>query len=228
MDILLPEFYLLLTLMALVIAEVTFYGESRRPILLVTPVGLGVALLQVVSLSIGVGGYGQKHSFLELLVVDQFSVYFKLLFIGLAFLISIFSYFSEEVDRDKLCEYHCFTVAAALGMSIAASAVDFVLLFLCLQLVNVMAFLLAGYKKRSIFSNEASIKYLVSSVVASGLMIYGIALLYGHTHTFNLNEVIAYLRQTPMDYSMGIVTFGVNLFVTHFLLGSISFFSVGE
>jgi len=92
------------------------------------------------------------------------------------------------MEREGLLapEYYGLVLLAAVGMMLLAGAVDFVVLFLGLELMSVAAYVLASFNRRSQASAESGLKYFLIGAFASAFLLYGIALLYGATGSTNL------------------------------------------
>ena len=92
------------------------------------------------------------------------------------------------LEREGLLapEYYGLVLLAAVGMMLLAGAVDFVVLFLGLELMSVAAYVLASFNRRSQASAESGLKYFLIGAFASAFLLYGIALLYGATGSTNL------------------------------------------
>jgi NADH-quinone oxidoreductase subunit N len=86
-------------------------------------------------------------------------------------------------------EYYQLISASVLGMLVMSSARDLVSIFIALELVSIPAYLMAAWRKRDLKSNEAGLKYMLMGVFASGIMLYGMSMLYGATADTRL-EVI--------------------------------------
>jgi NADH-quinone oxidoreductase subunit N len=132
-----------------------------------------------------------------------------LVFIGLAALAVATAAESEEIPASRAAEYHVLVLASVVAMCICAGSTDLLLSFLCLQAVGVLGFFLAGYNKRSARSTEASVKYMLFSVVSGGLLLYGLALLFVSTHSLNLEEIHKALLVTPLPRSEALTIFGL-------------------
>ncbi len=78
-------------------------------------------------------------------------------------------------------EYYAFLLIALAGMVIMIAAVDLMTVFLGLEIMSLPVYVLAGFDRRKLRSNESSLKYFVIGAFASGLLLYGMALLYGAT-----------------------------------------------
>jgi NADH-quinone oxidoreductase subunit N len=131
--------------------------------------------------------------------LDPFSVFFKFVFYiacGLGILLSINYLKVEDIRRG---EYYALMLFATCGMMLMASAGDLITLYLGLELMALSVYILAGFMRRDNRSNEAAIKYLVLGAFSSGIMLYGMSLLYGLTGTTNLSEILAFLRSTDLN-----------------------------
>ncbi|MBF0214988.1 MAG: NADH-quinone oxidoreductase subunit N, partial [Magnetococcales bacterium] len=104
-------------------------------------------------------------------------------------------------------EYQVLTLMAMLGGMIMASAGDFIILYLGLELMSLSIYVLAAWKRDDVRSNEAGLKYFVLGSMASGFLLYGITLIYGTTGTTVFTEVAAALGHGHMATAtvMGVV-----------------------
>ena len=131
-------------------------------------------------------------------LLDPFSTYFKFVFYiacGLGILVSINYLKIEEINRG---EYYALMLFATTGMMMMASAGDLIMLYLGLELMALSIYILAGFMRRDSRSNEAAIKYLVLGAFSSGIMLYGMSLLYGLSGTTNLPGILAFLRTADL------------------------------
>ncbi|MDW8466678.1 MAG: proton-conducting transporter membrane subunit [Chloroherpetonaceae bacterium] len=137
-----------------------------------------------------------EQKFFGMIAIDPFAIFFKYLFLGAGILAVLISMDSEELNEPKtrsLGEYYAILVAMVLGMFLMASATDMLMMFLSLELVSISSYILTGYLKGQVRSSEASLKYIIYGAVSSGVMIYGISILYGltgHTNIFKINEFL--------------------------------------
>ncbi len=127
-------------------------------------------------------------------LLDPFSVFFKFVFYvacGLGILVSINYLKHEDIHRG---EYYALMLFATTGMMMMASAGDLITLYLGLELMALSSYVLAGFMRSDNRSNEAAIKYLVLGAFSSGIMLYGMSLLYGLSGTTKLSGILAFLR----------------------------------
>lgn len=135
--------------------------------------------------------------FLGTIVVDPFSRIFKFVFLLATIVVVMMSLNSDELKSVRTGEYYTLMAAMVLGMSLMASSVDLIMIYLSIEVVSIVSFILAGYLRTQVRSNEAALKYVIYGAFSSGLMLYGLSLLYGLTGTtkvLELGSVIAALE----------------------------------
>ena len=96
-----------------------------------------------------------------------------------------------ERDTEHSAEYSVLILFSALGGAVMVSATSLVTLYVGLELQSLSAYVLASYRRTDDRSAEAGLKYFVLGALASGILLYGISLLYGFTGTMNFNGIAA-------------------------------------
>ena len=120
-----------------------------------------------------------------LLAVDNFALFFKLLFIGIAALVVLGSVdYISKFSRFQ-GEYHALIVLSALGMMLMAASAELITIYIALELASISLYILTGFLKDP-KSTESSIKYLLLGATASAVLLYGMALVFGTTGTTQL------------------------------------------
>ncbi len=173
----LPETALTVTFCAAILAGLVF---RRHP-----KVSAYVAFLGIlVSVVFAVRELGLNQSvFSGMIAVDPFAVFFKILIGICALVIIVFSFFSSEVLNTvrRMGEYFSLLVAMTLGMFLMAGASNLLMMVLALELTSLSSYVLAGYTKEASDSSEAALKYILYGALSSGVMLYGVSILYGLT-----------------------------------------------
>ncbi|MFO1257877.1 MAG: NADH-quinone oxidoreductase subunit NuoN [Gammaproteobacteria bacterium] len=126
-------------------------------------------------------------------VSDPFSQFLKVVMLGL--LVFVLAY-SRPYVRDRQIargEFHLLTLFSALGMMILVSSQSLLLLYLGLELLSLPLYALVVLQRQSGVAAEAGLKYFVMGALASGLLLYGMSLVFGITHTLNLVEIASQL-----------------------------------
>ncbi|CUS96189.1 NADH dehydrogenase subunit N [Candidatus Kryptonium thompsonii] len=186
----LPEVSLTVTLSLVILLDLIFGRRFKNIGAFVSLAGL------VVTLFFTIKQYGGSYQiFRGMFVVDPYSTFFKFVFLLSAFVIVIFSLQSYELRetsaRRRIGEYYFFILSLTLGAFLMAGSVNLIMMYLSLELVSISSYILAGYIKESERSSEASMKYVIYGALSSGLMIYGISLVYGLTGELNIYAINA-------------------------------------
>ena len=127
--------------------------------------------------------------FSGMLINDSFSEFFKeivFLVIGLVILISMgYRVFSDE----DAGEYYFLLLAVSVAMMIAASSNNLMMIYIALEAVSLISYILVGFLKRDPRSSEAGLKYFLFGALATGVMLYGISFIYGLFGTTDLAAI---------------------------------------
>ena len=124
-------------------------------------------------------------------VVDDFALVLKGLFLVAAYLVFLMSHHYIESERYYQGEYYFLLLASVLGSLVMASSRDLIVLFIGLELVTGPLFLLAGWRKGDVKSNEASMKYFILGVLSTAILLYGMSLVFGLTGEVSFADIAA-------------------------------------
>jgi NADH-quinone oxidoreductase subunit N len=136
-----------------------------------------------------VAGATPGAGFFGLIESDVFSFFFRLLVGVVAALVILAS--NSYLEREKLpfAEFYALVLFATAGMGVLASARELLTAFIGLELSSISSYILAGFRRDSTKSSEASLKYFLLGSFATAFFLYGIALVYGATGTTNLGRM---------------------------------------
>jgi NADH-quinone oxidoreductase subunit N len=123
----------------------------------------------------------RREAFNGMIVLDPMRLSFTLVFLLVAALTVLISMIWVERERLPAGEFHTLLLFATVGMMLMASGGDLVMIFLGLELLSISTYVMAGFRKTDVRSNESSIKYFILGSFSSAFMLYGIALVYGAT-----------------------------------------------
>jgi NADH-quinone oxidoreductase subunit N len=157
---------------------------------------LGIFAIAVSGLSLYILPQCQGETFGGMFVNDTVSSYFKVIFLINLFLTVLISLRYMQREKAESGEYYGLLVFATAGMMIMASARDFIVLYLGLELMALSTYILAGIKRDDLKSNEAAIKYFLLGGFSSAMLLYGISLLYGLTATTDIFKIGEFLKGT--------------------------------
>jgi NADH-quinone oxidoreductase subunit N len=129
-------------------------------------------------------------------LLDPYSTFFKfLLYIAAAFVI-LLSINYLKIEKINIGEYYAFLLIATAGMMVMVSGGDLITIYLGLELNSICFYVLAGFKRYEERSTEASAKYFILGSFSSGVLLYGISILYGLAGTTNLKELAAFFAES--------------------------------
>ncbi len=158
----------------------------------------GLAYLSLLGLALAFGfslflwGKG-RSAFKESISLDPYSLFFTSLFLFITFLTILISKGYLEREEIQRGEYYALLLFATLGMMLLAKGMDLVVLFLGLETFSIPLYILAGFMRTRLQSNESALKYLLLGAFSSGFLLYGIAFIDGATGSTNLKRVIEFL-----------------------------------
>jgi NADH-quinone oxidoreductase subunit N len=176
---------------------------------------LAVALLLVGTAALVGAPSHAGPQFDGLISADLFASFGKAIMFPAAAVAIIAAHGWFEQDHEHSSEYAVLILFAAAGMSIMVSATSLISLYVGLELNSLASYVLASYRRSDERSAEAGLKYFVLGALASGILLYGISLLYGFTGTTNFAGIAAaFARGAP---SLGL------LFGLVFLLAGLAF-----
>lgn len=177
----------------LLLADLCMPPERRRFLGYAAIAALGLLLLTSLS------GYGSCSltgtAFHGSFVEDGLAVFFKRFFIVAAILVLVMSVeFSDRLSAG-ISEYYSLLIFALSGMLFAASANDFAMLFVSIELITVTFYVLTSFQRGRLVSLEAGVKYLILGALSSAFLVFGIALVWGTTGKLNFNELASVASQ---------------------------------
>lgn len=196
----LPELVLAL-LACLLFVLVPFVPNEKRDLLGYFAIGaLIVSGLLIIPL------WGKEISaFSGMIALDPYAIFFKVLFLVIALLVILISFLYLKIERVHLGEYYGLVLFATVGMMLMPGSSDLLSFYLSLELMSMSFYILAAFMRKDAKSVEAGMKYFLTGVFTSGLILYGIAFLYGAAGTTNLKAIQAFLSQQNVSGSSTLI-----------------------
>ena len=194
-----PEIFLAVAAMVLLMV-VVFRGNSSTRALSWASVGCVVAALIFV---VRVGALGVE-TFAGMFVVDELALYAKVLILigsAVAIIMSLDFIRREEMER---FEFPILLLLATLGMMMMVSANDLIALYLGLELQSLSLYVVAAFRRDSLRSTEAGLKYFVLGALSSGMLLYGCSLIYGFTGMTSFSGIAAAV-EAQEGVSIGVI-----------------------
>jgi NADH-quinone oxidoreductase subunit N len=184
-------------------------GGSRGPWL--SLLTLGIAAWAVYHVR------GAKRALFEgMFVHDGLTVFFTLLFCAVGVVSVLFAWDYNKRTRIGQPEFYSLLLTAVMGMIVMAASNDLITIFLGLELMSLSLYVMVGFRRNQLESNEAALKYFLLGAFASAFLLYGIALLYGATGSTNLQRIGEFLGDTPLGRNPLLLSGGL-LVLTGFL-----------
>lgn len=194
-----------LAAVAAVVLLVDLFVDETRKHIITTIAGIGVALCGIPLITLAADG-ADRSLFGGAYVIDNFSLTIKALILVSGYITLLLSanYLSDGDYYEG--EFSFLLVCSMLGMVVMASSRDLITIFIALETLSIPAYLLAGWRKRDLKSNEAALKYYLLGVVASAVMLYGMSLVYGITGATKLTDIAGVVAAagTPPILTVGI------------------------
>src|SRR6185437_3029453 len=163
-----------------------FIGERSQRLISLLALALFIADAALVVLA----GPARAEAFNGAFVSDGFAQFIKLLVLGGAALVLVMG--QDFIERQKMdrFEFPVLMVFSVLGMMLMASAADFITLYLSLELQSLALYVLAAFDRDNLRSTESGMKYFILGALSSGMMLYGISLIYGFGGTISFAKVV--------------------------------------
>jgi len=138
-------------------------------------------------------------TFNGMFIADGYSLFFKFIFMLNVVLTILISVKYIAIEKVNFGEYYSLILFSTLGMMLMASAGDLITLYLGLELMALSTYVLAGFLRHDIKSNEAAMKYFLLGSFASAFLLYGISMIYGLTGTTDLHAISSYISQKGLS-----------------------------
>jgi len=192
LELFIPELSLLACAIAVILLDLFI---QRKGLLAV----VGIAGLVVsAGFTLAMWGGSSQAIFNNMLAVDNFALFFKLLFLGIAALVILASVDYVSKFTRFQGEYYALVLLAALGMMLMAATAELISIYIALELTSISLYVLVGFLKDQ-KSSEASLKYLLLGAIASAVLLYGMALVFGFTGKTQLGEIAQVIQAMSLS-----------------------------
>lgn len=149
----------------------------------------------------------------NMIVVNKTTVLFNALFIVLTYFIVALGQAFYKEHYDKISDYTSLKIFLLIGAYCMVSFGNMVMFFMGLEILSITLYILAGSDRTNIKSNESGMKYFLMGSFASGFILFGIALIYGATASFDIDQILLASTQLAMPkwFMVGFVMLLVGL-----------------
>ena len=194
-----PEIVVVATLLGVLTLDL--FLPRQKKFWVATLAVAGTALAAVPLIVLAVEG-GTRSMFDDSFVVDSFALALKGLLLVGAYIVLLMSVSYIESDRYWQGEYYLLILASLLGSMVMASGRALLVLFIGIELTTGPLYLLAGWRKGDIRSNEASLKYFILGVLSTAMMLFGMSMLFGLTGEVAFTELAAVVGDHAAEPAM--------------------------
>ncbi len=171
------------------LAEPFVSAQRRIWVARLALVGSAATLVAAVYGVIAWAGQPGYPAYFGLVIVDDFSLFLRLVIYGVASLVVLGSFDYLEREGIRHGEYYALVLFAAAGMGVMASANELITAFIGLEMSSIASYILAGFRRNALKSNESAMKYFLLGSFATAFFLYGVALLYGATGTTSISQL---------------------------------------
>jgi NADH-quinone oxidoreductase subunit N len=159
------------------------FGTSRKVLLPVVLLFLATVFLTTIL------DWDQNRTYFQMMTMDNFAVAFTTVMIASTLLLLPFSREYQVRMDPQLAEYYGLLLFALVGAIMVVSYEHLIMLFIGIEILSISMYVLAGADKKLLRSNEAALKYFLMGAFATGLLLFGFALVYGSTRSFFITEI---------------------------------------
>ncbi len=189
-----PEISLLAC--AIVVILLDLFLQRKGLLAIVSLAGLAIAF----GFTIALWGGDAQAVFNNMMVVDKFALFFKLLFTVISALVILASTDYVSKFSHFQGEYYALVLLSTLGMMLISAATDLISIFIALELISISLYTLVGFLKDS-KSTEASLKYMLLGAIASSILLYGMAFIFGFTGKTQLGDIAQVIQTISLSGS---------------------------
>src|SRR5215213_177341 len=193
-----PEIILTVCACVVLVMEVVLPYKKSKWTAYFALVGIGLALVSLAALFFAMGGtlnlekltaLAPRDGFYGMIRIDGFAIVFKLIFLLAAALSIAIATRFLDIEGEQHGEYYALVLFATTGMMFLACGYDLIVLYISLELMALTFYVLVAFTKRQKRSNEAAMKYFLLGAFSSGILLYGMSLVYGVAGSTNLGDI---------------------------------------
>ena len=170
---------------------------SRKEILAAVSIA---GLMLCIGLSVSLWGWRDNTLFAGMLVADKFALFFKVIFSAVAILVILASRdYVSKIARFQ-GEFYALLLLSVVGMMLMTASRDLITIYVSLETTSISLYALTAFLKDR-KSSEAGLKYLLLGAIASGILLFGMALIFGVTGETNIEDIATAIAVSGMGYT---------------------------
>ena len=196
-----PEIYLVIATLFLLVYGVFYSSSQTYPLLLITMSWLSLLVCVFTFLLVINNPISNAHIFYNTLVIDDFTTFLKGLLLVSTFCCILLSLDYLKQDSLNAFEFVLLLLFSTGSMLFLVSSADLISLYLALEFQSLCFYVLAAMKRNSAFSTEAGLKYFLLGAFSSGLLLFGCSLIYGFTGVTNFSDLARLFTEvSPLSF----------------------------
>jgi NADH-quinone oxidoreductase subunit N len=184
-----PELILTVCACIALVMEVVLPYRKAKLTAYFAMVGIVLAAVSLILQWLSIPGGVAIDGFYGMVRIDGFALLFKAVFLIAAGLAIAVSTRYLDIEGEQHGEYYALVLFATVGMMLLACGYDLITLYIALELMALTFYVLVAFTKREKKSNEAAMKYFLLGAFSSGVLLYGMSLLYGLAGSTNLGQI---------------------------------------
>lgn len=200
----LPEMFLTGMICVVLLADL-FVPQRER---LVTYVLAQIALIGTAALVFHLSTLATTITFGGSYIWDPIACLLKLFILGISFFAFVYARRYIQERDIPTGEYYLLGLFSVLGMLVLVSSYSFITVFLGVELTTLPLYAMIALQRNSPVASEAAMKYFITGALATGMLLYGMSMLYGATHSLNIGTVELAIGNTPPQQQL-ILVFGL-------------------
>lgn len=193
-----------LVLLSLLGFLVLFLGafDQKKLLLPVALTGLAAAFV------LNAMDWGTNITWFGMMNYDNYAVSFTGLIIFILFMLFMLATWHFRNEDSNIADIYALMLFSATGAMLMTSFTSLVMLFIGIEILSIPLYILAGSRRLNLSSNEASLKYFLMGAFSSGVLLFGITLVFGVCNSFDLNVISDYVNNTestPLIFNAGVM-----------------------
>ncbi|HET6445413.1 MAG TPA: NADH-quinone oxidoreductase subunit N [candidate division Zixibacteria bacterium] len=198
-----PVLIIMVSAMVLMLVDLVLPQDKKRWIAWLSLVGIALAFVQTVALWDYSGGTFTPVGGTPMIAIDNYSTFINAIILLAAFMTVLISVNYLKKANIERGEYYYLMLFSVSGMMLMGMANDLIVVFLALELLSIPLYVLAGFARPRVDSEESAMKYFLLGAFASSFLVFGIALIYGATGSTALPVVLDRIGDAPLLGSLG-------------------------
>ncbi len=195
-----PEIILLIAAIVILVASFTVNSKGVLGV-------VALAAIVMASLYLPHSHKTASAPFFNLLTNDSFSLFFKEISLFITGIVILLSMGYKELTEKSIGEYYFLLLNGTIAMLLAVSSNNLLMIYLSLEMLSLISYMLVAFLRNSPLSSEGALKYFLFGAMSTGIMLYGISLAYGLFGTTDLSAISEALKAGQVNRTVSLILF---------------------